>query len=110
MKKKYNKMEAMETEPSFSKLPMDYIFNGTKDASWNLKKVAEYNEKYEKERKQLIQEKEKLRKSVMEDIYRRIQYDSDIELTRDAAETIWRYVWKGAGRSGFSVALLFWKK
>lgn len=87
------------------RVPSNYIFDEDKSVKWNKEQVAINNENYQKEVVRLNTEKNKRRDSILEDIYKAIQYEVGHNITRTQAQAVWNYAYEQSHSFGFNAVL-----
>lgn len=100
----------MKLTPNMKKLSNNYITDETKTVKWNREQVEKNHIEYEKEVVKLLKQREAIVANVLEDIYKRIQYETGYTITRNEAKFIWdkAYTWTEHNRSkkSFSTYLI----
>ena len=91
----FDDMSLMSCVPvGLKRVPSNYIFDEDKSVKWNKEQVAINNENYQKEVARLNTEKNKRRDSILEDIYKAIQYEVGHNITRKQAQAVWNYAYE----------------
>lgn len=78
----FRRMDSMSCEPNFTKLPNVWITDENQSVKWNREQVELNNQNYRKAVSELNTKKNKMRDTVLNDIYERIQYQVGHNLSK----------------------------
>lgn len=95
-------MESMSCKPNFTKLPKGWITDENQTVKWNREQVELNNRNYQKVVKELNTKKNKARDKVLEEVYKKIQYEVGHNLSRNSAIEIWSRAYDEGHGCGFS--------
>lgn len=87
-------MSRMSCKPNFTKLPKGWITDENQSVKWNREQVELNNRNYQKAVADLNTKKNKARDDVLNDIYKRIQYQVGYNLSLNSAIKIWNYAYE----------------
>lgn len=89
----FKAIQRMSCKPNFSKLSKDWVTDENQSVKWNREQVELNNRNYEKAVAELNTKKNKMRDSIMEDIYLFIQDEVGCDLDKESAKEIWAYAY-----------------
>lgn len=101
IQREFETMQRMSCKPNFSKLPKNWVTDENQSVKWNREQVELNNRNYEKAVAELNTKKNKVRDSIMEDIYLLIQDEVGCGLDKESAKDIWEYAYAEGHSSGF---------
>lgn len=94
IEKEYYKMLNMPIRPRWPKLPEDWIVDINKSVKWNMEKSGVVTLDYEEATFNLLEEKNKAKIKVVEDLYYRFQYEVGHGISFECAKKIVDYICK----------------
>lgn len=97
----FNEMCRMSCKPNFEKLPKGWITDEYQSVKWNREQVELNNQNYQKAVEDLKTKKTQTRDHVLNDIYKRIQYEIGHNISLNTAIKIWRHAYDDGCGDGF---------
>lgn len=78
------------------KYSKNHVFDENQSVKWNKEEAENRNALYDAEVQRLSQEKANFHSAILEDVYRRIQFDIGYGVSREKAIAIWSYAYDEA--------------
>jgi hypothetical protein len=109
IEKDWIQMLHMECKPvGMRKLPENYISNEDMSVKWNRERVVACNETYLNEVARLNTKRNHRRDEILNDIYKRIQFEVGHDLSIEKAKIIWNHVHRD--RTDYDIHELFYDR
>lgn len=102
IEREFKEVNSMSCKPNFPKLSKNYVTDENQSVKWNREQVELNNQNYQKAVVELNTQKNKARDNVLNDIYKRIQYQVGHNLSTKAAIKIWNHAYEEGRDDGFA--------
>lgn len=106
VREKLENVEQMSCKPDFRKLPVGFITDENQSVKWNREQVELNNKNYLEEVKRLNTKKNKACVAAHEELYKVMQKELPVPLTKDALNAIWSYAYEKGHSYGVNEVLI----